>query len=211
MPLGPNGEPIRAEHILIAGDSGAGKDTLGRWVVDKSDVPTLTAYDNTYPGHTVSSMESLQERVDGGKDTVVDMGSGYDTASAMVGMAASNGPINLCFPESSNFLFKPDEDPAKQNNPVWWALTEGRDKGIKVIMTEQDPSDLPYTPLKQVPWIAWTGAPAGFSKGFFNHPIGNWMNEDDLPVRDHRYVVFHKSGFKVFPKDGTAETPKSHA
>lgn len=211
MPLGPEGEPVRAEHCAILGDSGSGKDTLGRYVAEETDTPVLTALDKTYPGPNLTDTEAIRNAVQEGRDCVVVKDTADEIANTMVNVAVDNGPVTLVFPEASNYLYEPDEKPAKQHNAVWWALTEGRDKGIKVVMTEQDPSDLPYTPLKQVPWIAWCGAPSGFSRGFFNHAIGNWIPKNDLPVREHHYTVFHKSGHTVFPEQGTAETPIDYA
>lgn len=209
----PDEQPIQAEHVAIFGDSGSGKTTVARSIAGESDHAVVAAEDQSFPGRKVSDIGTLRNRVKEGKKTVFT-GNGPDHTAAVMVMVAreEHVPVTLIFPESSNYLYEPKEEPPKRHNPVWWALTQGRDKGIKVVLEEQDPSDLPYTPLKQVPYFAWAGEPAGFHEGFFNHPVGNWLpDEDVLPGENHEYVVFNKRGDKEWPEDGTGPTPEEYA
>lgn len=210
---GDDPQPVVETHVLIVGDSGTGKTTLTRKTATETDAVTLTAKDTSFGGRRVAELEAVRNAIDRREDVVVDAGDPDATAS-MIMKAAKERPIPIatCFPEAHNYLYEPEDEPAERYNPVWWGLTEGRDEGIKVILDQQDPSDLPYTPLKQVPYIAWCGGVAGFQRGFLKHPIGNWIPEDRLADRPLHYVVMHKSGTVVYPDDGgVAKVPAEYA
>lgn len=188
-----------------------GKSSLARWVhseVDCASVVVDYAGAGGYRGVTVSTLEELREQVGPGGRAVVSGGSPVPSVSAAMAYAkAADHPVQVVVEEAESAAKEGDPDDMTGSNPVWWGLKRGRGHGVKVVLVEQDPSDIPYTPLKSVPYIAWVGEPAGFHNGFLNHSVGNWIPKDRLPERAFRYVVLHKSGRVVFPAEGTAETP----
>jgi len=206
-----DGGPITAEHIMIVGDSGSGKSTLHRWVCAESDVPALIAKDSSFPGRRVTDRDAARSAVMRGEDVVVDVGGDDKTAAVIMGVARSVPiPVITSFPESSNYLYEPDDEPARRHNPVWWGLTEGRDMGIKVVGDTQHPHDIPRKPLGQVPWIAWCGIPHGDHETFLDQGSYKWIPQGDLPDRELSYVVFSKKGERAFPEEGYEDTPEDY-
>lgn len=206
-------EPVRAEHCCIIGDSGSGKSTLGRTVHEKTDVASLVVdYSETggYSGRAVSDKAGLAEQLHDGGEAVFrdpDLSPVEQCAVAMAYARDAPHPVQVIIEEAEEVMHYGNEtEGMQQTNPVWWGLHQGRDDGVKVVIVTQDPQDLPYTPIKQVPYFAWCGLPAGFHDGWFN--AHGWVPVDDLPDRSHRYVVFDKTGKVLYPEQGSAEVPK---
>lgn len=197
----PNNDTIvRAEHVAIVGDSGGGKSTVARKVHEDTPAKSVVcnyAQTDGYSGPIVDGKKAITEAHENGD--VADYRDPTQTpmqhaATCMAYAREANHPVQVVFEEAQVVMHQGESDRMQETNPVWWALHQGRDKGIKVVLITQDPGDMPKPPTKQVTYWAWCGPPAGFHNGWLSHSVGNWMPTEDFPDKPHHYTVFDKQG-----------------
>lgn len=196
---------MNAEHTLICGDSGGGKTTLMREMHQTFDGVSIWINYNSerVPGRSVSSVSELDNAVRSNANRIA-FEIAADTALAAVEAARSvayhsiDGRTQLLIDEAQNLL--PDGD-VDADNSLKQALHEDRSEGVRVVVATQDPSDLAYTPIKQVQYITWVGEWSVFHDGFIRYFS---IPRDDLPVEPYEYVVFDKR-MSVVTRDTTKE------
>ena len=185
---------MKAEHALVCGDSGGGKTTLMREMHATFDGVSIWINHNSErvePAETVSTVGELAAAVERGVSRI-DYQCGADDALAAVEAARSvayhshDGRTQIIVDEAHNLL--PDGS-VDAENPLKQALHEDRGEGVRVVVATQDPSDLAYTPIKQVQFITWVGGWSVFHDGFIRYFS---IPRDKLPTEAFEYVVFNK-------------------
>jgi len=74
-------------------------------------------------------------------------------------------------------------------NPVREALHEDRDRGVKVVLATQDPTDLYYPPIKQCRHLVMF-APSSFHTGFLRYYD---IESLEYPTEAYHYAVVRPS------------------
>lgn len=184
---------MNAEHTLVCGDSGGGKTTLMREMHQTFDGVSIWINHNSerVPGRSVSTINDLKDAVRSGDSRInfeVPGGAALTAVEAARSVAyhTIDGRMQLIVDEGHNLL--PDGDVDK-DNPLKQALHEDRSERVRVVVATQDPSDLAYTPIKQVQYITWCGGWSVFHDGFIRYFS---IPRDDLPTAPYEYVVFDK-------------------
>jgi hypothetical protein len=188
---------MQAYHTLVTGDSGGGKTSLCRELHLKA--PYISVWVNhtaervpdgrsRADAKTVRSRKSLRQAVDSGHTAInfrtTDAHKAIQAARG-VGWYQTDEPLQIIVDEASGVM----PDGCDNDNPLKRCLHQDRDRGVRALVVTQDPSDLDYTPLKNVKYWAWCGAWSTFHDGFiryFNIP------RDELPDEPHAYTVFDK-------------------
>ena len=122
-----------------------------------------------------------------------------DDAMGAIGAARSVGyheldrPLQIIVDEAHEIM--PTGADGSENG-LAAGLRKDRDKAIRFVVVTQDPSDLAYSPLKQIRYWSWVGPWSGFHDGFLN--AHGWIPRDELPEEDYRYVVMDKRGNVMF-------------
>jgi DNA helicase HerA-like ATPase len=192
---------MQAHHTLVTGDSGGGKSTLLRemqfnfnglsvWVNhDGADGLTGRGGRNATTVHSAAALRSassprINYRVS--KDSLTDaLAAARETA---IQYREDTGyPAQVILDECQTEA----DEKLEPSHPLKRMLHEDRDKGVKTVLSTQDPSDLQknYSMIKQCKLFAWVGEWSVFHDGFiryFNIP------RDELPTEPYRYVVFDK-------------------
>lgn len=190
---------MKARHTLISGDSGGGKTTLAREIADTSGfVSVWVGEGDRIPGQVVNGPQTLREAVDGGASVVH-----YKTGDVLTAVTHARSlayhetrrPVSVIVDEAQDHL---RED---QSNPIKAGLHRDRDVGVRYVLITQDPSDLPYTPLKQVRYWAWVGEWSTFHDGFLRYFS---VPREELPDERFRYVVLDKRMAPLY-RDETRE------
>lgn len=181
---------MRAEHALICGDSGGGKTTLMREMHQTFEGVSIWINHNSerVPGRSVDTVTELSNAVEGGARRINFQGSalGAIQAARSVAYHVIDGRTQIIVDEAQNHL--PDGS-IDADNPLKQALHEDRSEGVRVVVATQDPSDLAYTPIKQVQYISWVGGWSVFHDGFIRYFS---IPRDELPTAPYEYVVFDK-------------------
>lgn len=196
---------MKAYHTLVVGDSGTGKTTLLRELHDEFRGVSIWVNHNGETG--VRGVVAASER---GMRQAVGEYRQWDavrinmrterspTAAFAEARAFAHSvyqtvgvPVQIVLDEAHAAL--PDSDELSgpgSGNPVRAALHEDRDKGVKVVLGTQDPSDLYYPPIKQVRHIAWVGPPSSFHEGFVRYYK---LKDIEWPTERFEYVVIKPS------------------
>lgn len=181
---------MRAEHALICGDSGGGKTTLMREMYQTFEGVSIWINHNSerVPGRSVSTVTELSNAVEGGTRRINFQGAaiGAIQAARSVAYHVIDDRVQIIVDEAQNFL--PDGS-VDADNPLKQALHEDRSEGVRVVVATQDPSDLAYTPIKQVQYISWVGGWSVFHDGFIRYFS---IPRDELPTAPYEFVVFDK-------------------
>lgn len=182
---------MKAEHALVCGDSGGGKTTLMREMHQTFDGVSIWINHNSerVPGRSVSTVTELANAVEGGARrinlTATDA-LGAVEAARSVAYHVVDGRTQIIVDEAHNLL--PDGS-VDADNSLKQSLHEDRSEGVRVVVATQDPSDLAYTPIKQVQYITWVGGWSVFHDGFIRYFS---IPRDELPKAAFEYVVFNK-------------------
>lgn len=204
---------MKAYHALITGDSGGGKTTLAREVHVEADWTSIWINHNAERvpdgrGHssatTVQSPSQLREAVAGGYTAINYRTTDATTAiqhARSIGYYETQRPVQIIVDECQSIM----PDGCDEENVLKRCLHQDRDMGIRAVLLTQDPSDLDYTPLKQVQFWAWCGPWSGFHDGFLN--AHSWIDRSALPTQQYHYVVLNKRGKELY----RGETEKRYA
>jgi len=182
---------MRAEHALICGDSGGGKTTLMREMHQTFDGVSIWINHNSerVPGRSVSTVSELSNAIQSGTRridlTTTDALAAVEAARS-VAYHVVDGRTQIVVDEAHNLL--PDGS-VDADNSLKQALHEDRSEGVRVVVATQDPSDLAYTPIKQVQYITWVGGWSVFHDGFIRYFS---IPRNELPTEAFEYVVFNK-------------------
>lgn len=182
---------MKAEHALVCGDSGGGKTTLMREMHQTFDGVSIWINHNSerVPGRSVSTVTELANAIEAGARRI-----NLTTSDALAAVEAArsvayhvvDGRTQIVVDEAHNLL--PDGS-VDADNPLKQSLHEDRSEGVRVVVATQDPSDLAYTPIKQVQYITWVGGWSVFHDGFIRYFS---IPRDELPTEAFEYVVFNK-------------------
>ena len=183
---------MQAKHALICGDSGGGKTTLMREMQSTFDGVSIwiNHNDERLPRATrVDNFDQLQAEIGQG-GTRIDYRTGEPLAAVEHARSMAyhvlDDPMQIVVDEAHNLLPSGSVD---ADNPLKAALHEDRDVGVQVVVATQDPSDLEYTPIKQVQHIVWCGEWSVFHDGFIRYFS---IPRNELPTEPYQYVVFDK-------------------
>lgn len=182
---------MTAEHALVCGDSGGGKTTLMREMHQTFEGVSIWINHNgeRVPGRSVNTVTELSNAIQSGTRrielTTTDALKAV-TAARSVAYYVVDGRSQIIVDEAQNHL--PDGS-VDADNPLKQALHEDRSEGVRVVVATQDPSDLAYTPIKQVQYISWVGGWSVFHDGFIRYFS---IPRDELPTAPYEYVVFDK-------------------
>lgn len=99
-------------------------------------------------------------------------------------------PVQVIVDEAHRHLPDSEKKSSAKNNTLAAMLHEDRDKGVKIVLASQDPTDFYYPPLKQCKWLVWCGPPSTFHRGFRRYYS---IDVDDLPDERFQYVVIRPS------------------
>jgi DNA helicase HerA-like ATPase len=192
---------MKAYHTLVTGDSGGGKSTLLAEMADRFEGLTIILDpgddgDSKFTGHgpldarTVHSAREAR-RVDARvihwrvaeSQSAVDSAASEAREIAKAYRREAGYPAQIIVDEAQVSGLTDNEGPVKEG------LHGDRDMGIKWVVATQDPSDLDYTPLKQVQYIVWCGEWAAFHDGFIRYFS---ISRENLPEQQYQYVVLNK-------------------
>jgi len=194
---------VKAYHALLTGDSGGGKTTLAREL--HADSPWTSIWINhnaervpdgrsQADATTVRSARAVREAVQAGHTAInyrtTDVHAGVQTARS-IGYYETSTPVQIVVDEAQEHL---PESPDPEN-PIKRGLHQDRDMGIRYLLLTQDPSDLPYTPLKQMQYWTWVGPWSTFHDGFIRY-FG--LPREDLPTEPYQYAVMNKRAEVVY-------------
>lgn len=182
---------MQAEHTLICGDSGGGKTTLMREMHQSFGGVSIWINHNSerVPGRSVSTVSELENEIRSGA-TRLNLSAGNALAAVEAARSVAyhvvDGRTQIIADEAHNLL--PDGD-VETDNSLKQALHEDRSEGVRVVVATQDPSDLAYTPIKQVQYITWVGGWSVFHDGFIRYFS---IPREELPKEPFEYVIFNK-------------------
>jgi len=195
-------EPTLEQHVTIVGDSGQGKTTLLSGIHNQCAGPSLWCDIGTGgdpDGRRVQSMQELSEMWSDTADpenfrAVVGTSNRFTTVARSVSFATeaydrSGVPVQVCIPEAGSLM-----GGDRSENPIKWAMHEGRGAGVKVAMDTQDPSEYDDAAIKQTRYLVWVGKPSFFHEGFKRYYHLSSVAGDKLPSERFQYVVFDKGG-----------------
>jgi len=95
-------------------------------------------------------------------------------------------PVQIVCDEIHN-AFGADQ-PGPNDNPILWALNEGRDKGIKVLGVTQNPQNMPYKRMDSVKFWVWVGEYSTPMTGFLEY----YGFKDAITAERFRVTVFNR-------------------
>jgi hypothetical protein len=184
---------MKAHHTLVAGDSGGGKTTLMRELHDT--FPGLSIYlnhtgESAVAGKRARGLRAIQT-ADGntinlrvsdareGAEIAREAGRSYHEATGYPFQVIADEAQESLLPDGTN---APD-------TAVKRGLHQDRDHGGKWVVATQDPTDLHYTPLKQVQHWVWVGPWSTFHEGFLRYFS---MPREKLPDEEFQFVKFDK-------------------
>jgi len=192
---------MKAYHTLVTGDSGGGKSTLLAEMADRFQGLTIIidpgddgdekftgrgplAAVTVHSGHEARQADAsiIHWRTDESQ-SAVDTAAGEAREIAKEYRRSTGYAAQIIVDEAQTSGLSDNEGPVKRG------LHGDRDMAIKWVVATQDPSDLDYTPLKQINTIVWCGEWAVFHDGFirfFSIP------RDELPTEPYQWVAFDK-------------------
>jgi hypothetical protein len=207
---------MKAYHTLVTGDSGGGKSTLlaemaaefpGLTIIIDPVVEPEDSPDQKFSGNNLRGARTVRSAAEARRSDAhiihwvtdaPDTAAGEARSIAKAYRNATGYPAQIIVDEAQETGLADGEGPVKAG------LHGDRDDAIKWVVATQDPSDLDYTPLKQVQWWVWCGQVSKFQEGFLRW----WgMSRSDLPDRQYQYFVFNKQGDRVYE----GETKKEFA
>lgn len=184
---------MQAHHTLVAGDSGGGKTTLMREMHDTFPGLSIWVNHNGESGVAGKRASGLRAIQTADRNTinlrVSDAREGAQTAreAARSYHEATGYPAQVIADEAQEDLL-PDGTNAP-DTAVKRGLHQDRDHGVKWVVATQDPTDLHYTPLKQVQHWVWVGPWSTFHEGFLRYFS---MPREELPDEAFQWVKFNK-------------------
>lgn len=197
-------------HCVGLGVSGSGKSTLFREGHEKFDGVSIIinhgdgAMDRV-AGHRAVGPKALAtgvEKFDDWADVQInlicdDPNDGLELAIrfAVDVWDTAGVPTQIGIDEFHHCFGEDSPEPVPQEHPFLWALTEGRDKGIKIFAFTQSPDNVPYTKFESVRYIVWVGEYSNTWNGFINH---YGFDEDDLPDEQFQVVVFNRKAQPIY-------------
>jgi hypothetical protein len=184
---------MKAHHTLVAGDSGGGKTTLMRELHDT--YPGLSIWINHHDESNVAGKRASGLRAIQTADrTTINLRVSDGVRGAEIAREAcreyheaSGFPAQIIADEVQDGLLPDGSSPP--DTPVKQGLHQDRDHAIKWVVASQDPSDLHYTPLKQIQHWIWVGPWSTFHEGFLRYFS---IPRDDLPSEPYEWVKFDK-------------------
>jgi hypothetical protein len=192
---------MQAKHIFVTGSSGGGKTTYLRELHATADAASIflsTKRESNVSGQQASGRKALTSVVrDASRPADVRvkwLGARYPEAIQIAREWAhavrerKGWPVQVIVDEVQNA----PEMTSKERGPIRGGLHEDRSKGVKWIVSTQDPQDVrpAYSAIKQVKYIVWCGPPNSFHKGFLTYYN---LSPDVLPDKPYQYHVIEPS------------------
>lgn len=199
---------MRAEHAVIGGASDGGKTTLLREGHFEFDGQSI------WVNHTAGAKDAFTEGVSGyhcrgRKSMHTGVGEFDDWSDVCLNLRCTDvregtelavehavdtwdtaGVPTQIIVDESHHLLSEDVD-GDRSNPANWALAEGRDRGVKLIVATQNPKALDYTELPNARYWVWVGEYTTRQKAWFRH---NEFPIDTLREQARfEYRVFNRS------------------
>lgn len=184
---------MRAHHTGVFGDSGGGKTTFMREMHTK--FTGLSIWVNHNGESNISGkrcrgkkamlsaddarLNLICDDVNDGTRMAREVGQEYHKRTGYGYQVIVDEAQESALPDGSS---SPD-------TPLKRMLHQDRSDGGKAVVATQDPTDLHYTPLKQVVNWVWVGEWSPFHEGFLRYFS---IPTDELPNENYRYVVFDK-------------------
>lgn len=193
---------MKAYHLLVTGSSGGGKTTYLREVHATADCCSLfltpKSHESNVAGNKVAGRKGLSTSVTrASRPSDVRckwLGASYPESAQTAREWAhaireqKGWPVQIIVDECQ----QAEEMTSANRGPIRSGLHEDRDRGIKWVLSTQDPQDLQksYSSIKQCRYIVWCGPVKTFHKGFLEY-----YNIDPslLPEREYKYVTITPS------------------
>ncbi|WP_380681103.1 ATP-binding protein [Salinigranum sp. GCM10025319] len=185
-------------HTAVVGDSGSGKSTYLRechdrfpglsLVLDDTDIGGVSGRDLDNAATVRSAGEARRASASRLRWVCSDAMEEIDDARAVAHdyHERTGYPVQVIVDEAHRHLPDSEKKSSAKNNTLAAMLHEDRDKGVKVVLASQDPTDFYYPPLKQCKWLVWCGPPSTFHRGFRRYYN---IDTDDLPDERFQYRV----------------------
>lgn len=196
-----------ATHVIGLGPSGGGKSTMLREhhetfdgvsvVVNHSGMDKVAGHRAVGPKAMATGIEKFADWSNVRINLLCDdpvKGAELAIRFAIDVWDTAGVPTQICMDEFQH-SFHDDAPDEVHEHPVLWALTEGRDKGIKFTGYTQNPKNVPYTKMESVKWFVWVGGWSMPMKGFMNY---YGLDGDDLPDENYVINVFDRQSKLVY-------------
>jgi len=186
-----------AHHLLVVGDSGSGKTTLLRQIHEQIPAPSVWQNpgrdESRVAGQEVGTLESMLgacSSVDRWEDLRLNNTSTRDRLTVLSECrdfahtlwSRAGRPTQIVVDEAHEVL----PESVDNSNPVRQMLHKDRDRGVRVVLSTQDPQDLARAPLKQVRRLVWVGRPSTWHRGFMRYY--NLDPDEHLPSERFEWV-----------------------
>lgn len=197
----PDDEPVLAQHVAVVGESGMGKTTLVKGIhraTDTASVFCRWSPTRMVEGRTVATREGLEghwERAEKPQQFRADLHSETMDREAVAATAvkfardaykATGVPVQVVIPEVGSLM-----DGDRDSNPVKWAMHEGREEGIKMVIETQDPTEYDKRAIKQARYFTWVGEASMWHEGVQRY---YGIDKSNLPTERFVYHVLTKQG-----------------
>lgn len=194
--------PDKTHHTAICGPSDGGKSTRMREhhetfdgvsiVVNHGDESKIVGYRARGPQAMATGVDQFEDWSDVRINLITnDPLEGVELAIrfAIDVWDTAGVPVQIILDEAHN-AFPSDVGETPQENPVIWALDEGRDKGIKIVLVTQNPKNMPYKKLDSVKYWVWVGEWSNPMEGFLKY----YGFLEDIPGEQFHVTVFDRTG-----------------
>jgi len=204
---------LKSRHTFIGGPSDSGKTTLLREHHARFDGHSIyvnhgsgrSEHDEHVAGYVARNRAEIHRAFEraGEFNVKVDYRPTNQTPTEAMETATSYAvdfgdtvgtstgtPCQVLVDEAHKIMPDDANDPA--DNDLAFLLAEGRDKGIKAVLADQNPKAVAYGPLENCRYFVFVGPPSVFSEGFFRYFSG--FDKSELPARDFGITVMDRSG-----------------
>lgn len=197
---------MRSEHAITGGVSDGGKTTLWReghhvfegvsiWVNHKDgDVSSFTERLAGVEAKGRQGCHDAAGQYERWEDVRIDLripdvfdGLRLACAYARDLWDTAGVPTQIIVDEAHHVLPKGSGGP--EENPANWALAEGRDKGIKLVLITQNPQMMDKTELLNARYWVWVGEYAQSQRGWLDY---YGFDREQLPDDRFEYSVFNR-------------------